>query len=174
MSVLTVTGKLDLNYTLNEPLVLSTQTFNATPSCLQSYSFVNGLVAIANGLDLHFEDMGPLGVGRTLVASANLTYTLSGLLDTLPRTIAFTKIRIVILKIISRTAGDYLTFGPGASNGWTALVASGTMRCYGLFVHVVDSTDSLAVASGSNDTFKITNAGTGPITYGLYLGGNSG
>ena len=28
MSVLTVTGKLDLNYTLNEPLTLSTQTFN--------------------------------------------------------------------------------------------------------------------------------------------------
>lgn len=168
MSVLNVTGQLALNYSLNEPLVLSTQTFNASPGCVVTYPIANGLVAVADAFDLHYEEV------RTLAASASHTYILSALTDLLPRTIPFTNIHTVIIRTISRTAGDHLTHGPGGTHGWTPLVASGTQSLYGLFVFHADKTDSLAVSSGSNDQYVIANAGSAPITYGLFLGGNSG
>src|SRR6185437_5563230 len=114
---LNCTASLRVLYSVNENLLLDGQTFPATPGVSASYSLANGLQAAADSIDAHYED-----AGVTLAAGASKTYTLSALTDSLPRSIPFVSLHTFILTITPRTAGDYLTIGPGATHGWTALV----------------------------------------------------
>lgn len=174
MSVTGITGSVSVGFTGNDPLVLGSQLINANPSLQSALTFVNGLVAVADALDLWYLDAGPLGTGRVLAPSATHTYVLSAIVDTALRSIPFVDIKGGITAVLSRTAGDHLTWGPGVTHGWVARVASGTIPIYLWDGFMIDKTDSLAVSSGSTDQVTITNAGSNPITYlSLWLG-NSG
>lgn len=161
-------GTLSVAWGGNDSLVLAGQTMNATPRVDDQYKFVNGLVGTADAIDVHYED-----VGRTLATGASHVYTLSHLIDTLPRDLLFIDIKALIIVVTARTAGDKLTAGPNSSNGWTRWIASGTIPIYRWAGFCIDKTDSLAVTAGSNDQFKITNAGSNDITYDFFCAGNT-
>ncbi len=81
---------------------------------------------------------------------------------------------MLLILILSRTAGDKLTAGPGVTHGWTAWIPSGVTPIWRWNGFCVDKTDSLAVSAGSNDQLTISNAGSGPITYVFAVAGNTG
>jgi hypothetical protein len=174
MSLTSITGSFSFAFVGNESLLLDSQNLQANPALLENYSFVNGLIAVPDACDLHLGDFGPTGTGRVLAPSASVTYVLSAALDRLSRTIPFLHIKVLVIDIVSRTAGDHIVWGPGVTNGWTGLLASGTMPVWRLMVHVIDKVDSIPVTSGSNDQLTLSNAGSNPMTYKLLLLGCSG
>jgi hypothetical protein len=168
--VLAVTGSLSANYNMSESgVVIFGQPASLNPTIAPRVVYSNALGNTAQGIDLHYED-----TLRTLTASSSHVYTWSALTDQLGRSLDFLGIRGLTIQVVTRTSGDYLTIGPNSSNGWTPLIpASTVIPVYSAFMYPVDQFDYLAVASGSNDQFKITNAGTHNITYTLGIIGFS-
>ena len=104
--------------------------------------------------------------------AASVTYTLTSLTDDIARTVTLAGgVRLVLLSVTSRTAGDYLTVGAAASNPWTSPFAGTTpaLKVFDLLVLGIGSTDKYAVANGSNEQLKIVNSGSNPITFKLAL-----
>jgi hypothetical protein len=176
MSLTGITGSVSLSFIGNDPVLLGSQLLSASPQLQSALTFVNGLVAVSNATDAWFLDAGPPpGTGRVLAPSATHTYVLGSIIDTALRSIPFVDIKGCITAVLSRTAGDHLTWGPGATHGWTARVAATTTIPIFLWDgFMIDKTDSLAVTSGSNEQVVITNTGSNPITFMSLWLGNSG
>lgn len=108
----------------------------------------------------------------TLNASANTTYTLTALTDDAGRSITLAGgVRVLVIHVTSRTAGDYLTVGAAGTNPWTSPF-NGTapaLKVFDLLVLGVGSTDKYAVTINSNEQLKVTNSGSNPITFKLAL-----
>ena len=111
----------------------------------------------------------------TLAPSASVTYTLSALTDSQGRTVAFARVRKLMIWLATRNDGDYLTVGNATTHAWTGLCSSGTalISVYDALVAVAANKVGLVVSSGSNDQIKITNAGAASITFGINASGCS-
>ena len=166
-----LTAKFVPNLTIDEVLTygLTSQTNEGNDS--QAISYANGTSGTAQAIDLQF---GKASIA--LAAGASITITLSSAVDDLGRTVNFAGgIRLFYLRVISRTAGDYLTVGQAASNPWTAMFTGTTpgLKVYDLAILGVSQTDKYAVTASSNDQIKITNSGSNPITFKVALLGCS-
>lgn len=170
----TITGRVQVSWTMYETLAygaVPSSNAPATGTITDTISYSNGTSGTAASINLHFEDATtPI----TLTSGSNQTFTLSNLTDGLNRNFSMAGgVRTLIIYVTSRTAGDYLTFAPGASDGWTALVSGTTplIKIWDLFCVGVAQTDVYAITAGSNDQFTIHNAGANPITFQIGIGG---
>ncbi len=133
--------------------------------------YVAGNGAVALGINADFiKGVNPV----TLNSSASQTYTLTALTDDATRAITLAGgVRILVLYVTSRTAGDYLTVGAAAANPWTSFLSGTTPASASIsrprFALAVGSTDKYVVANGSNEQLKIVNSGSNPITFKLAL-----
>lgn len=122
--------------------------------------------------DLHWEKKEVV-----LAAGASVTYTLSALTDDLTRTVAFAKIRALLIRVMARTAGagEHLVVGNAASNPWAAPFGAvgHTTKVYSTLYAFVDKSDAFAVTASSSDQLKITNNGAAAITFAIALVGTS-
>lgn len=138
-----------------------------------TYSWQNGTAA--SQVDLHWELAGSTAV--TLTAGTSATYTLSALTDAIGRTVAFVRIRKLVIRITSKTDGDatYLTIGGAASHDWTAIVsATGhTLPCRDALVMIAGDTTGLAVTASSSDQLKVKNDSSHSITFEISISGCS-
>jgi hypothetical protein len=168
-----VTGRLNVSYSVTETLAYgaagASNFAQGTINPIISYN--NGASAVAASINLHYEEYtNPI----TLTAASSQTFTLSSLTDDLGRNFSMAGgVRMLIVYVITRTAGDWLTLKPGATHGWTALVAGTTpdIVIWDFLAVGVGQTDGYAVTAGSNDQFTITNAGSHSITFGIGIGG---
>lgn len=170
----TITGGLTIGYNVKETIAYGATPLTGYPANNQisgSASYANGNSGVPAGINLHLEDAT---VPIVLAASASQTFTLSALTDALGRTFAMDGgVRMLFIWVVTRTAGDFLTLKPGATHGWTALLAgtTPTIKIYDLFAVGVLQSDVYAVSSGSNDQFTITNGGSNSITFQIGIGG---
>ncbi len=169
-----ITGKLQITYTVYESFqygAVPPSGFPANNSIAPSQNYSTGISSTGSAIDLHFEKAT---TPVTLASAGTVTYTLSSLTDDLGRNFSMAGgVHILVIAVSARTAGDHLTLTPGATHGWTALVAgtSPSIKIWDLFAVSVAQTDGYAVSAGSNDQFTITNAGSNPITYSIGIAG---
>ena len=168
------------NFTVSDQIteVLSLGAINepVQATSAPAYQFTNGTSStgtVANVIDLHWELSGANAV--TLASSASVTYTLSALTDSEGRTVALARVRKLLIWLVSRTDGDYLSVGNAASHAWTGLCSSGTatLKVYDQLSAVAANAVGLVVSSGSSDQLKIVNSGSASITFGINISGCS-
>ena len=170
----TITGKLAITYTVNESFVYGAVPSSGYPAGNQiapSQSYSTGASATANAINLHFE---AASTPVTLTSGSSQTYTLSSLTDGLNRNFSMAGgVRLLVIQVTSRTAGDHLTFAPGVTHGWTALVSgtSPVITIWDFFAVGVGNTDKYAITASSNDQFTIHNAGSNSITFSIGIAG---
>lgn len=163
-----ILGRLNLSFFGTESININdTNSSILRPVIYNSFVYNSGTKYIDEGIDLQYEDRD-----RVLASGASQVYTLSTLLDTLPRNNPFLWIKAFLLVIKNRQAGDKLTLSPNTTNGWTVWI-SGAIPVYRWAGFAVDKTDALPVVPGSNDEIKITNSGSNDITYSLAILGDS-
>jgi hypothetical protein len=141
-------GSTVSDYTL--PLSISYVSGNSANSLAINASFIHGTNTV------------------TLATGANATYTLTSLTDDAGRSVTMAGgVRMLVLYVTSRSAGDYLTVGAAGTNPWTSPFSGTTpaLKVYDLLVLGVGSTDKYTVAAGSNEQLKITNSGSNSITF---------
>jgi hypothetical protein len=159
---------LQVALSLVETLTVGLTSAPITDSVSPTYTLTAGTATGQN--DLHWEQPA-----TTLAAGASQTFVLSGLTDLLGRTVAFAKVRIFLIQITSRTAGDYLTLdvSSGVTHPVTSILGgtNPTEKVYDLCLKVAVQTDGFAIAIGSADQIKITNSGSNPITFVVALAG---
>lgn len=172
MAAKTVTASLVTKLTINETLSTGLSSRIFSTDLLSDLEWVSGNTAVANGLnEIYCKAVSTV----TLNSGANTTYTLTNITDDGGRAVAFANgVRGLLIQVTSRSAGDYLNVGAAASNAWTGLVNSNTavMKVYDFAAFGVLSTDKYAVANGSSEQVKITNAGSNAITFKLAVLGN--
>lgn len=176
MSVLNCLNNVTISDQITEVLSLGSINEPVQATSAPNYEFTNGTSAsgtVANVIDLHWELSGVNAV--TLASSASVTYTLSNLTDSEGRTIAFARIHKLLIWLVTRNDGDYLTVGDAATHPWTGLCSSGTatLSVFDALVAVAANKVGLVVSSGSSDQIKITNAGAASITFGINASGCS-
>lgn len=131
-----------------------------------TFSLTNGTGA--NQANAGFADI------RTLSASGTENLDLSGsLLDAFGNTLAFTKIKAMVVLAASGNTNDVLIGGAG-SNGFITPFADATdvarVKPGGLLVMVAPDANGLAVTAGTGDILKVTNsAGSTSVTYTIIL-----
>lgn len=171
---MTVNAKLSANWTIDEtlPILGSAQQVEGVSGLTDQ--FVPGTSGTANAVDGYFAKLAVNAV--TLTAGASVTYTLTALVDPMGRTVTFAGgVRGFWIRVLTRTAGDFLTVGAAATNPWTAMFAGTTpaIKVFKFFCVEVDLTDKYAVTAASNEQLKIVNSGSNSITFELGLVGCS-
>lgn len=131
-----------------------------------SFSLANGTGA--NQANAGFADI------RTLTASSTENLDLSGsLLDAFGNTLAFTKIKAMVVLAASTNTNDVLV-GGASSNGFITPFADATdiarVRPGGLLVMVSPDATGFAVTAATGDLLKVANsAGSTSVTYTIIL-----
>jgi hypothetical protein len=116
---------------------------------------------------------------RTLAAGASDDLDLNALPQTLfgsALTINLAKVKFLLVVNTSTVAGDDLTVGGAAVQEWTAWVgtAGDKVRVPADSALLVSNRRTgWSVANGSSDTLRLTNAGSGSVTYKIALAGTS-
>lgn len=161
-----VTENINLNNTVAENFEIGLTEAPLQGQLLPGYALGNG-TAIGQ-IDLRWE----LGfkTALTLAASASVTYTLSALTDEGGRAVAFARVKKLIVFLVTRTDGDFLTVGGASSHAWTAVP---TFEVYDLEAKVNNQTTAFVVTASSSDQLKITNSGSNSITFQIALSGCS-
>ncbi len=155
---------------------LVTETVNAGIAAAQSLLFPSDVeTVLGSGIA---SDQADLHWGKkevVLASGASITYTLSALTDDLGRSVALVKTRLLLIRVLARTAGDYLTIGNAASNPWAAPFGGSTqtVKVHHTLLWLADKSDGFAVASGSSDQLKILNSGSNAITFSIAIVGTS-
>jgi hypothetical protein len=173
MATQTVVATLRTTLTINETLTTGLASGNYSTSLIPSLEFEAGATNAANSINQIYCKAGS---AVTLNSGANTTYTLTALTDEAGRAISFANgVRGLMIYVTSRSAGDYLNVGGAASNAWTGLVNTNgaVLRVYDFAAFGVMNTDKYAVANGSSEQVKITNAGSNAITFKLAVWGNT-
>jgi hypothetical protein len=163
-----VTQSIKITDTVTETLTFGTATsVSAQAQSQRNFDYGNGTTAAA--IDYHFEKV------YTLAAGAGVTLVLSALVDDLLRTIAFVRVKRLIVDITAKTGSDALTVGNATSDPITSFTGSGTqtwtVRRYDL--KVADDATGFVVTAGSADQLKITNSGSSSMTFTVSITGNS-
>ena len=173
MAAQTVVASLSVKLNITETLAYGLANTNYSSSLVADLQYESGNSAVANGFNQIFCKSA---TSVTLNSGANATYTLTALTDDAGASRTFVNgVRGLVVYVTSRSAGDYLTIGGAASNAWTGLVnsTSAVLRVYDFAAFGVLNTDKYAVANGSSEQVKITNAGNAAITFKLAVWGNT-
>lgn len=113
---------------------------------------------------------------RTLAASANESLDLSGVLtDVFGATLAFTKIKAILVKAADGNTND-VVLGGAASNAWIGPFGASThtvaVKPGGTVMFVAPDANGYAVTAGTGDLLKVANsAGGSAVTYDIVLVG---
>lgn len=161
-----LTSSLKTTLTVTEAVAYGSASQNVDSKLAANLAYTNG-----TGTDQANLQWGKTGV--TLAGGASVTYTLSSLTDDLGRAVAFTGVRLLVISVTSRTAGDYLTVGNAASNPWAAPFGGGThtTKVYTFLAVAADKTDKFVVSSGSSDQLKLVNSGSNSLTFSIHIVG---
>ena len=162
---MSVTTTIKLSAAISQALALDKGTAAFTPSHV-----INKTLADGTGADQAnqvFSDQ------RTLAGSANEELDLSGsLVDAFGNTIAFTKIKAIIISAAAANGGD-IQVGGSASNGFDSWVGAAgdlvVVQPDGAFVLVAPGVNGYAVTAGTGDLLKITNTDASPVTYDITI-----
>ena len=133
-----------------------------------SHSFTDGTGA--NQAQKLFTDQ------RTLAASANESLDLSGVLtDVFGATLAFTKIKAILVKAADGNTND-VVLGGAASNAWIGPFGASThtvaVKPGGTVMFVAPDANGYAVTAGTGDLLKVANSAAGSaVTYDIVLVG---
>jgi len=149
---LSVTGNVKFTLSLAEVLGSGPVSGNLNSTPTFNLAFTNGTGA--NAIQWDWVKTS------TPAASTPDNWTLSALTDSLNRSIAFAKVRVLV---IINTGTGSLTVGGAATHPWAApFGASGTVTIDpgGLLVLVAPTAAGYAVTSGSSDQLKIDPGGT--------------
>jgi hypothetical protein len=97
-----------------------------------------------------------------LVTSTPQTLDLTALLDVYGGTVNFKRVRSLTLNIKSTTNGQTLTVSPGATNGWTALLGTGST----LILHAATANNQAFLAlTAPNTTGWVTTSSNKTLTF---------
>lgn len=113
---------------------------------------------------------------RTLAASANESLDLSGVLqDVFGATLAFTKIKAILVKAADGNTND-VVLGGAASNAWIGPFGASThtvaVKPGGTAMFVAPDANGYAVTAGTGDLLKVANSAAGSaVTYDIVLVG---
>lgn len=159
---LNVTANLKLSVTTSETLAtgLGTGTVGGTSGL--NVAFANGTGA--NNINEYWSK------DHTAAAAAD-TYTLSALTDAVGRTVAFAKIRLLMIVNLSTFP---LTVGNAGTHPWAAPFDAATdtvkVPAGGCLLLVAPDSSGLAVASGTSDQLKI-DPGANTVEYQITIFG---
>lgn len=163
-----VTQTIAISDTVNETLSLGTATAaNIQATTAASFSYATGTSAAA--IDLHYEHT------YTLASSATTTLVLSALTDDLGRTVAFARLKRLMVNITSKTGNDTLTVGAAGSSPITTLLG-GTTPTYivrGLDIKVAQDATGFVVTASTADQLKFNNTGAASMTFTVSITGCS-
>jgi hypothetical protein len=161
---LNVTGNFNVTSVVSETITagLGTSTLQANVSYQAQWAAGSG----ANAINQSITKTG------TLAISTPLTLVLSAITDDLGRTIAFTKVRELLIK--NRGTAD-LTVGAAATNPWTApfggvTTAKTTIKPGGVFALAAPDVNGYAVGVGTSEQLKLDPGATACL-YELVLKG---
>ncbi len=164
-----IVGNINLSIGIDETLSFDGQ--NAAPhlGLNPTQAFANGTAA--NQCDLKWSHTS------TLAAGSNDTYTLSALTDGLGRSVAFARVRAILIVPQSTVDGDDLAVGGAATHEWLAITGSAgqtyLVKSKGFDLKVAMNTTGFPVTASTSDQLKIHNSGANPITYTITLVGAS-
>lgn len=152
-----LTSKVSVGIVGTLTSVLDLVTAQAPLSYTHSHDLANG--SGANQADKIFTD------SRQLAASATENIDLAGVLvDALGATLAFTKIKALLIRAKSTNVNDVLV-GGAATNGFIAWVGAATdvvkVKPNGMLLVTAPDVNGLAVTAGTADLLKIANSGAG-------------
>ncbi len=166
-----ILNEINLTDRVTEYLDYGLTVLPAQGTELPTYSWPNGTGA--GQVDLRWEKAGSSQI--TLAAGGSVTFVLSALTDALGRTVAFARVRKLVIWITSKTGTDYLTVGGASLHDWTAIVGAtgNTFVVRSLELKVAEDATAFPVTSGTSDQLKITNSGSASVTFSLSLSGCS-
>lgn len=102
---------------------------------------------------------------RTLAESASEDLDLSALPG--PHgTVSFTKLKVIIVRVATETAGAEISVGPASATPFAEVSAA--LGPNGI-LPVGNPVDGWAVTANTNDLLKVANTGTGSVTYDIVL-----
>ena len=134
--------------------------------------------SLANGTGLDQADLC-FADQRTLGATTAETLDLSGsLTDDFGDTLAFARIKGIIIALNTTTAGYTLEIGGAASNQFAAIVGDGAsdkiiVRAGGFLILWAPDATAYAVTNSASDLLKINNPNAASIIYDIILIGCS-
>lgn len=159
-----VTADIKLTATAVETLTVGLGSAPVPSAIAQALSFTNGTGA--NNVNKVFSK------SATAAASTPDTYTLSALTDDLGRTVAFSKVRVLIVINLETTDGHDLTVGNAATNPWVGPFGAGTntvsIGAGGFLVLVAPLATAYAVTSGASDQLML-NPGANSVAYKILI-----
>lgn len=129
-----------------------------------------------NGTGLDQADL-PWADSRTLAGVTSENLDLAGLLtNSYGATITFARIKCLILKLKTLTAGYKLEYGGAAANAFPLFkdpTDVGIVRAGGFDIKWVPDLTAFAVTAGTGDILKINNPNANPVDYDIVLIGAS-
>jgi hypothetical protein len=131
---------------------------------------------LASGTAIDQADQVYLSDGRTLATTVSEELDLSGsLVNEQGETVAFTKVKFLLIQNDSTDASCILSVGGAASNGWISAFGDATDKIKvgpgGKLLLWNPSLAGYAVTAGTADKLKIENPGTATATYSIIIGG---
>lgn len=162
-----VTQTIAVSDTVNETLSLGTATA-ANIQATTATSFSYGTGTGAGSIDLHWEHT------YTLASAATQTLTLSALTDDIGRTVAFARIKRLLINITSKTGNDVLTVG-AATNPITTLLGgtTPTFLVRNFDIKVANDATGFVVTPSTADQLKFVNSGAASMTFTVSISGCS-
>lgn len=160
----TLTGTIQLkpDFSFLNSLDLTTVTDRLQPIITETYADGTG----ANKAQVTFHDR------RTLATTTAEELDLAGSLKCAFGTVTFTKIKAMIIRVVTTTAGYRLEVGGAAANAFeTFLVAAGDAIKIGAggTLMLTSPVDGFAVTADTADLLKIYNPSGGEIIYDIIL-----
>lgn len=159
-----VTANINLTARAIETLTLGLGSASVESPANLALAFANGTGA--NAVSLVFSK------SATAAASTPDTYTLSALTDDVGRTVAFTKVRALIVINLDATDGHDLTVGGAGTNPWAGPFGTGTdalkVPAGGFLALVAPLATAFPVAAGSSDQLMV-DPGAVSIAYKILI-----
>ena len=166
---LSVDAKASLEWLLQD--VDDLTTISDTSKLAFKHSFTDGTAADEADVLWHDE--------RTLSAAANDDLDLTALARTIfggALTVTLSKVKALLIVNTHATAGEDLTLGAAATNAWVGPFGAATHTLdvsAESSVLLINRKTGWTVSDGSSDVLRITNSGTGDITYRIAIIGTS-
>ena len=163
-----VTGNVKVTGAATETVTDGIGSGSIAESLAATLTFNNGTGS--GNINLHYSE-------DTTLVSTTATRTLSALTDGLGRTVAFTKVRYIIIVNLETTDGHDLIIGAAALHAWGAPVNSVSggeivIKAGGCLVLAAPLATALAVTSGTSDQLKL-DSGANTVHYQMLIGGEA-
>jgi hypothetical protein len=135
-------------------------------------------IALESGTTINKADKRWISAARSLGASTSENLDLAGsLTDQFGATITFARIKLLIVQLITATAGYTLEVGGAASNAASTFFGDATdkliIRGGGFGILYAPDATAYAITAGTGDILKVNNPNAAGITYNIELVGAS-